>query len=81
MKNEQRDCIDNGSAYTIIPYSVLRPSTDVVTVKETYIVHDEGVFEDQFKQGVYGRAVEISANSISGVICRARASGPVKGVA
>ena len=69
------------SAYTIVPYSTLKPSLDTADSTNTYIVHDDGIFEEGGNQKIAYRAVEISSKSIVGVINRVRNSNLIRGVA
>ena len=69
------------SAYTIVPYSALKPSLDTADSTDAHIVHDDGIFEEGSNHKIAYRAVEISSKSIVGIINRARNANLIRGVA
>ena len=81
MKSTQNINEQGNSAYMIVPYSALKPSLDTANSTNTYIVHDDGIFEEGGNHKIAYRAVEISSKSIVGVINRVRNSNLIRGVA
>ena len=69
------------SAYTIVPYSTLKPSLDTADSTDAHIVHDDGIFEEGSNHKIAYRTVEISSKSVVGIINRARNANLIRGVA
>jgi len=81
MKSTRHINEQNNSAYMIVPYSALKPSSDTADSTDQYIVHNDGVFEEEGNHKNTYRAVEISSKSIVGIINRARNANLIRGVA
>tara|TARA_B100000900_G_scaffold297362_1_gene255893 strand:- start:1173 stop:1418 length:246 start_codon:yes stop_codon:yes gene_type:complete len=81
MKSAQNFNKQSISAYTIVPYSALKPSLITANSTDAYIVHDDGIFEEGGNHKIAYRAVEISSKSIVGIVNRARNVNLIRGVA
>lgn len=78
MKEEENDYC---RAFTIVPFSSLRPSGRGRVKSETWMVHDDGfVGKKSNFIPVKGR-VEFSINAVQGLVRRARLANAVEGVA
>ena len=68
-------------AFTIVPFSSLKPSGKGRVKSESWMVHDDGfVGENNNFTPVRGK-VEFSVNAVQGLIRRARLVNAVEGVA
>ena len=81
MKSTRNVNKQGNSAYMIVPYSALKPSLDTADSTDAYIVHDDGIFEEEGNHIIAYRAVEISSKSIVGIINRVRNANLIRGVA
>ena len=71
----------NERAFTVVPFSSLKPSGKGRVKSESWMVHDDGfVGKKNDFSPVKGR-VEFSINAVQGLVRRARLANTVEGVA
>ena len=72
---------DHCRAFTIVPFSSLRPSGRGRVKSETWIVHEDGFVGKKSKLIPVKGRVEFSINAVQGLVRRARLANAVEGVA